>query len=383
MNNGDQLMPATHGHELFRPRSALWWTYLILGVALATAFISTSSPIIAEVKTSILTFLPFYAITGGIFAKVMLTADPYRARRPWVIFAALGAGASLTLYPAMMANSIYPYILPHVLGEQAALDWMPALAGPTSEEWTKMIAIVLVMLLARQTTTRPMHGLMVGGFVGLGFQLVENVSYGLAGALQSPVDDFTQATTTNVMRFVIGFTSHNVYSAIVGVGVAILLRRTVDTHRTAAQRVLGFVGFYTLGWFAHFLWNSPPLGDTGPLVLASLLGKALTILGIFFLVLRWVWRQERRYLEQAALATQSSSPDGPFPLTDLQKAAIGPRKTRRTYLKEVRAAGRRPAVKKARAEMRTYLDHLQAWDRRGTGIDEHPRTPSTPAPSTR
>ena len=41
-----------------------------------------------------------------------------------------------------------------------------AFAGPASEEWAKMLGVVIIMLVASRTLRRSMHGLLVGAFVG-------------------------------------------------------------------------------------------------------------------------------------------------------------------------------------------------------------------------
>lgn len=370
MNDGDRRPSADYGHEFFRPSSALWWANLTLGVLLLFAVISYFARTAMEVKTSLLAFLPFYIVTGLIFVTVMLKCDPYQARRPLVILGAFGAGAALTPYVSVKANNLYPIFLPHLIGEDAALEWLPGIAGPTTEEWTKTIAIVSVMLLAKQTMTRPMHGLMVGGFVGLGFQMVENVVYGVNSAVLSPNSDFDQATVTNFTRFLAGFNSHNMYSAIIGVGVALLLGRVAGQQWNRQRRILGFAGFYALGWGSHFLWNSPPISDSNEAMAFTMFSKVTLAFVVFAFVLRWVWRQERQYLRESAIAVSGTNGDDVSLLSDTQRAAIGTRKERRTHLKSVKKADGRAARKAVKGEMRGYLRQLQAWDRRGTGIDE-------------
>lgn len=231
-----------HHHEFFRPTSALWWLYLSACLACSSATVIHFGATIAQVKYSLLTLLPFYLASGLFFFWIVLLCDPYRARRPWVMFAAFVGGAGITLYPAMKGNNLYPAFLLHIMSEEKALAWMPAIAGPTTEEWTKMACTLVIMLIAKSTLTRPIHGLLIGACVGLGFQILENIVYGIEGSIGHLQGDLTQSTSIGISRFATGFASHNLFTAISGVGVAVLLGRTVGERWSRSRRIATFLG---------------------------------------------------------------------------------------------------------------------------------------------
>ncbi|WP_240322630.1 PrsW family intramembrane metalloprotease [Austwickia chelonae] len=371
-----------HHHEFFRPTSALWWLYLSACLACSSATVIHFGATIAQVKYSLLTLLPFYLASGLFFFWIVLLCDPYRARRPWVMFAAFVGGAGITLYPAMKGNNLYPAFLLHIMSEEKALAWMPAIAGPTTEEWTKMACTLVIMLIAKSTLTRPIHGLLIGACVGLGFQILENIVYGIEGSIGHLQGDLTQSTSIGISRFATGFASHNLFTAISGVGVAVLLGRTVGERWSRSRRIATFLGLYLLSWFLHFFGNS--IGAfTPPLVLVVLGASTITAFMAFALVLRWVWHQERRYLAEAATAVSGTEPGDTSRLTELQSAAIGTHKTRNAFLRKIKKTRGRAEAKAARTDMRSYLEHLQAWGRRGTGIDEaHSSAPDAVASTT-
>ncbi|GAB78848.1 Protease prsW family protein [Austwickia chelonae] len=289
------------------------------------------------------------------------------------MFAAFIGGATTAVYPALKGNDLYGAFLLNFMSEENALGWKAALSGPTTEEWTKMTCTLVIMLIAKDTMTRPMHGLVVGASTGLGFQIMENISYGVQGSINHLQGDLTQPLTTGITRFLTGFSSHNLYSAISGVGVAILLGRTLGGPWSRSRRITGFVGLCVLPWFLHFSWNA--IGAfTPPLSLIIAVVSTIVSFIVFALVLRWVWRQERLYLTEAATQVTGNK------LTELHQAAIGTRKTRKTYLKQLKKTHGKTAAKTAHTDMHTYLEHLQAWARRHTGIDEH--TYPTPTPTT-
>lgn len=358
-------------HEFFRPRSAVWWLFCILvglggpGVIFAVAKSFTAA------KEPLLAIAPIFAVTLALFAVVVLWADPYRARRPWILTLAVVYGATVPTWLALHANEHLFALTAKLLPAGVGADWGAAVAGPTSEEWGKTLGVVIIMLVASRTLRRPMHGLLVGAFVGLSFQILENVSYAANNAPSNANDDFTGAFSVTLLRSAIGISSHWLYTAIIGVGVAFLLGRTVKRH-SVIVRTATFVGFFLLGWGMHFLWNAPSPEEAAAVLM---LVKIVITITIFILVARLDWREERRYLAQAATGLREG---GWGPTLDLDLAdgtvtsAAGTRKERRKGLKEARKSGGRGRKKTVKTLRERYLDALQAWGRRGTGVDELP-----------
>ena len=360
-----------YGREFFQPRSAVWWVFCVLvamgapGVTLAVAQSFTAA------KDSLLTIAPIFLITLVLFAVIVLWADPYRARRGWILAAATVYGATVPTWLGIHANGHLSAITAKLLPNGVGADWGAAVAGPNSEEFGKMLGVVMIMLIASHTLRRPMHGLLVGAFVGLGFQIFENVSYAANSAPSNANDDLSGAFSVTLLRSTIGISSHWLYSAIVGVGVAFLLGRTVK-KLSLIQRIAGFVGFFALGWGLHFWWNSP-----SPQALAGILMivKILVALTCFILVARLAWRQERVFLSRAD-GELRQSPQARGVAVDLadpaMTSAAGTRRERKKGLKEARKRGGRALKKSVKKARRVYLDALQAWGRRGTGVDELP-----------
>lgn len=350
----DTRRPATEGgrHEFFHPESALWWLYcLAVGIGGAGVVLQVSMSF-NPVKETLLTIAPIFVVTLLLFAALVLLADPYRARRPWVLMLAVVFGATVPTYLAIHGNDKIFRIVVQLLPEGVGADWNAAVAGPSTEEWGKMLGTVLIMLIASSTLRRPMHGFLVGAFVGLGFQIFENVSYAANSAGSDANSDFMGAFGVTLMRSAIGISSHWLYTAISGVGVAYLLGRTLrDLGMT--RRILMFVGYFVLAWGLHFLWNSPT-GEGAVAALAMPL-KVILALVVLVLVARVAWKEERAYLA-GAQERQSDLPDEPV------REAIGTRSERRKGLKAVRRAEGRGAVKRLKRERARYLDRLQASD---------------------
>ncbi|RKQ33759.1 PrsW family intramembrane metalloprotease [Kocuria tytonis] len=356
-NRGDHRTPGHtdgpgYGHEFFRPRSAVWWLYC------ATVAVGTPGVVLAVSQT-------FTAAKDALFEVAPI----------FVVTLALATvfGATVPTWLAVHANERLFAVAAKLLPPGAGADWGAAVAGPTREEWGKTLGVVIIMLVASRTLRRPMHGLLVGAFVGLGFQVFENISYAANNAPTDANDDFTGAFGVTVLRSVIGISSHWLYTGIIGVGVACLLGRTVRRH-SMVFRVGAFAGSYVLGWGLHFLWNSPAPEELSVLAIPAKIAVALVC---FVLVTRVAWRQERAYLAAAhdeVLASPAASRlEGAH--DDAVTSAAGTRAQRRRGLKDARRAGGRKNRKRVKRARVGYLDALQARGRRGTGVDERPLVP--------
>ncbi|AZA08428.1 PrsW family intramembrane metalloprotease [Corynebacterium pseudopelargi] len=328
-------------HEFFRPQAWTWWVFVV-SVALGTAGVSIAvAQSFQAASESLWTIAPLFALTLAIFVGIILLSDPYRSRRPWVLLLAMIFGATVPTWLAIHANEHIVRITADLLPQGVGAAWGAAAAGPTSEEWSKMLGVFLVMLIASNTMRRPMHGLLAGAFVGLGFQIFENVSYAANLATADANSNLQGALGVTILRSLVGIASHWLYTGIIGVGVAIALGRSIK-QRSLPARIGAFIGFFLLGWGLHFIWNAP-LGEDLGIVLMAI--KIIIFLVIFSFVARYAFKEERSYLEQASTHLTQPAP--------AVAAAIAPRRQRRKALKG-------SDKKQVKRERKQYLDQLQA-----------------------
>ncbi|MEK8226591.1 PrsW family intramembrane metalloprotease [Oerskovia sp. M15] len=124
-----------------------------------------------------------------------------------------------------------------------------------------MLGVVLVLYAGRAHVTRPLNGLVYGAMVGLGFEVSENVSYIVQGAIMDPNSDAVGALQVGLSRVLIGLGGHAMFTAIAGFGVAYAL----TAFRVPVARRIGMaVGAYLLAWALHFAWNAPRSSSTRP-----------------------------------------------------------------------------------------------------------------------
>lgn len=155
-------------------------------------------------------------------------------------------------------------------GQQFAADWAAAFTAPITEELAKASGMVLLVLLAPRLIRTAFDGLIVGAFLGLGFQVFEDIIYGVNSAFGNfGVDSVASTYTTSVIRVVVGLTSHWTYSAIFCAGLIYLIGRP-DEPRRVGRGLFLMVAAMAL----HGLWDRRSGGDQPDPVPAGLHPRA-------------------------------------------------------------------------------------------------------------
>jgi RsiW-degrading membrane proteinase PrsW (M82 family) len=95
--------------------------------------------------------------------------------------------------------------------------------------------VLLLMYLAPQVVRTAYDGFILGAFAGLGFEILEDISYGLDSAPAEFGSNQMHASLHTVgLRLMSGFSSHILYSAIVGAGIVFLVGTVAQRRRPAS-----------------------------------------------------------------------------------------------------------------------------------------------------
>jgi hypothetical protein len=138
--------------------------------------------------------------------------------------------------------------------------WGPAVAGPITEEFLKIAGVILLVLVARNQFQTYLSVLIVGAMTGLGFQVVENLSYTVNASMHFPLENQVSPVFINLLTrgLLSGLWSHAAYTTIASFGIAWFMLRP---ERPMAARVAGALLCFALAWAMHFVWNAPFLED--------------------------------------------------------------------------------------------------------------------------
>ncbi|MEV6235179.1 PrsW family intramembrane metalloprotease [Lentzea sp. NPDC051838] len=203
-------------------------------------------------------------------------------------------GVAATFWIALSANSALLEIWAKVGGSQFAADWGAGLTAPINEEFSKALGLVLLIGLAPRLVRSAYDGFIIGAFIGLGFQVFEDVLYVYNGAAQSfGVDQIGSSLQIFLLRGAFGIVSHALFSAIFCAGLMWVLGRTPGD-----RKVLRGLLTMLAAMFFHFAWDSMSAIAGGRVLLSITLPFLIAAVELWtlFYVLRHAARQERMWV---------------------------------------------------------------------------------------
>ena len=180
-----------------------------------------------------------------------------------------------------------------IFGQAWATDWQAGLTAPFVEETSKGAIFILLMGLAPVVIRTASDGLIVGAYVGLGFQILEDVFYAQNAAFaQFGANQSDAVLQIFVLRAVTGIPSHALYTALFGCGLIYVLGTPAQPRRLGRGLLL-----IAAAAVAHGVWDSAAAigGRTfGVLVLFAVLIFSLVALRF---AIRWAGGRERHFME--------------------------------------------------------------------------------------
>ncbi|SQG63769.1 hypothetical membrane protein [Corynebacterium renale] len=194
-------------------------------------------------------------VIGGAYLALvlfLLSRLPFWPRgTAWVASALLWGGGTTMIF--VFASTPAINLVDTLLPEAVIFSF----GGAYPEEIGKAVGILVILLSFRQLN-RPWHGLAVGMSVGLGFEVFENIQYGLFGALMDPNSDLIGVAQMWGARVVAGPLLHVAFCALSGWGIGLALYKA----DWSAWKRLG-VAAAGLGaaFLLHFWWNFSPGTD--------------------------------------------------------------------------------------------------------------------------
>ncbi len=354
--------------RLFQPHNLAFWVY-VLGVGGgALSMWRYFAPAAGR-------YAP--ALTGGVllFAiylipwLLLLRRHNRYTRQPAGLLAAgfFWGGIAATFWIALPANSALLDIWTKIGGTSFAANWAAGLTAPIDEEFAKAVGLILLIGLASRLVRSAYDGFIIGAFIGLGFEVFEDVLYVFNGAAQSfGIGQGGTALHIFLLRGASGIVSHALFSAIFCAGLMWVLGR-VPGERNVLRGVLTML----MALVFHFTWDDMAgLGGGGILVVVLPFVLAPIELACLFYVLRHAARQERlwtRDLLEPEVETGALDPA-------LLDAVSGLRKDRKAYRKHLHSRRRSRHLIEAANDL---AQEIAAADGQETRRVTHARTELT------
>ncbi|MFD5176515.1 PrsW family intramembrane metalloprotease [Nocardia sp. NPDC058379] len=285
------------GFTFYQPRNLAFWVYVLITGSGALLFVSRIASSYPAYGRAIAVTAAVFAVYGALFWWFVAHIDRY-ARQPTKLLVAAfcWGGFAATWAMASYANDALIGIYAKVFGHAWAQDWGASLAAPFTEETAKGFGLLLIIALAPRLIRTAFDGFIVGAFLGLGFEIIEDIAYGMnSGASQFGANQVDASMSTVVLRVATGATGHLLYTALFCAGLVYLLGRPAEPRRVGRGAALIAIAMLLHGFWdsmANFAGNSA-LGGIGVIV-----GTMIVALSIAAAVFRTTVPREREFLAQ-------------------------------------------------------------------------------------
>jgi RsiW-degrading membrane proteinase PrsW (M82 family) len=279
--------------RFFQPHNLAFWVYLagVGGGALAIVRYFGDSGFYAPALAGGVLLFGLYLVPWLLLLR---HHNRYTAQPAGLLAAGFAwGGVAAAFWIALPANTALLEIWTKVGGTAFAADWAAGLTAPIDEEWGKALGLVLLIGLAPRLVRSAYDGFIIGAFIGLGFQVFEDVLYVYNGATQTfGANQLGTSLQVFLVRGASGIVSHALFSALFCTGLMWVLGRTRG-ERDVVRGVLTML----LAMVFHFAWDDMAgLGGNGALVAVLPFVIAVVELAALFAVLRRAARRERAWM---------------------------------------------------------------------------------------
>ncbi|HZR96470.1 MAG TPA: PrsW family intramembrane metalloprotease [Gaiellaceae bacterium] len=313
---------------LRQPQNLAFWVYCLLVVAGAYVLSGQISIAAAAFSGALISGIVAFGILAVAYVWFIHSEDRYTtvprklagAGFVWGFVAAVGAFA-------LLANDAVMSIYAKLFGASFAFDWGAALAAPVDEELAKGAGIVLLLTLAPRLVRSPFDGLILGAFIGLGFQISEDISYAWIGAANS-FGDLGTTWSTIIGRTLASIPSHWMYTGVFGAGFVWFVGRP----EVPARRRLG-AGLMLTAMVLHGVWDaSGAIGGNSVFGWIVPMAVAATLISVFIWVYDTTQPIEREWMRELMAPEVRLGVVTP----DELDALAGTRSTLKTYVRTQR-----------------------------------------------
>ena len=242
--------------SIIQPRQPSFWLYCAL-LAIGGYLFVQEQALMSSLTTAYLLSWGLVLAYAVPVALAIYWLDLFEREPKLLLAAAVIWGGVIATSLAAYANEAWLSVLGKLASPDVASQWGAAIVGPGVEETLKLMGVVTLFLVASSEFDGVMDGFVFGAMVGLGFTVVEDVSYFInaVAAVPGMVDQSGPVLDTFLIRVVGGgLYGHVLFTGLTGTGFAYLV-----TKREAPlqKRLIGAGLCVVAGVSAHVVWNSP------------------------------------------------------------------------------------------------------------------------------
>src|SRR5215218_9740426 len=293
------------------------------------------------------------SIPALIYATIVLRLDRYEIEPLRAVLACFAWGAVGAILFSLATGLLFQFAIAEALGAEAAEVASVVIGAPLVEESFKGIAVLAVLIFARDEIDSTLDGLVYGALIGVGFAMTENILYFGQAYLEGGLGEFG---TLVLGRAVLGGLGHPAYTAITGAAIGWSRGR----HGRGIARVIVPILGWALAVALHVAWNGGLVltsvlmdQDAGLLKLVAIQTAIVIVPAVLVLyaIARMSARHELKILREELRAEVERGT-----ITHAEYEAIVDAKERQRALASARARGGRALRRRQQAFFNTAAD---------------------------
>ena len=237
----------------------------------------------------------YAAITAIPLSLLFLWADRYRPQRFWVWLMTFGWGACVATFFSAQVNTWAASQLSIIGDGDPATGARAAIyVAPWVEEAAKATVLFWLAILMRYQWVSRVSGIVLAGLSGAAFAFVENIlyygrAYRYAARTFGEVPPLEALQSLFMLRGVMTFFGHPLFTAMTGIGLAVALR-----SKSKVVRVVAPLAGYSAAAFLHMAFNASASLLRAPNLLLMYLFVAIPlVIGIIVFTVRQVLHEGR------------------------------------------------------------------------------------------
>ena len=242
--------------SLIQARQPAFWLFCVLLAFGVVVFILEQATMVRLATTWMLSWALVLAYAVPV-ALIIYRVDLFEREPKSMLAGALIWGGVVATGLAVFANESWLSVVGKVTSPEFAAQWGPAIVGPGVEETLKLMGVVILFLIASSEFDGVMDGFVYGAMIGLGFTVVEDLSYFFiaAAAVPGTVNQSGPVIDSFLIRVGAGgLYGHVLFTGLTGMGFAYL---AAQRRVALPKRLVGAALCIAAGVAAHAIWNSP------------------------------------------------------------------------------------------------------------------------------